>query len=188
MAFVLPFLLDEPVYTLRARPSRLLEQHFGIGLDSEDFLQPVHLNQKEVTRTPAGYLRRWRSRNSSNDTGSTIVSDKDKFQANLDVQQFKPEEITIKITADNVLTIEGKHEEKEDEHGSISRHLVRRYVLPQYYDVSKIESKLSSDGLLTITAPAIEVKKIEHQTIPIAQTGEPARLQILEKEKLEPTK
>lgn len=176
MALLVPSLFfDEAVCPFLSRPSRLLEQHFGIGLDQEDFQQPINPNNREVTRTPAGYLRRWRSKDSGQDSGSTLVVDKEKFQANLDVQQFKPEEITVKVTGENVLTIEGKHEEKQDEHGYIQRHFVRRYVVPKGYDLSKVESKLSSDGVLSVTTPAIAEKSVEHKTVPIQQTGEPAK-------------
>lgn len=178
---LLPYLLDESVFPLYPRPSRILDQHFGLGLDADDLLQPLHLNNRLLTRTPAGYLRNWRS--NLQDTGSTVSFDKDKFQANLDVQQFKPEEITVKVTGDNVLTIEGKHEEKQDEHGFIQRHFVRRYVLPKNYDIGKVESKLSSDGVLTITAPPVESKAVDHKSIPITQTGEPAKTQAVEQKK-----
>ncbi|XP_050310927.1 protein lethal(2)essential for life-like [Anthonomus grandis grandis] len=159
------------------RPSRILEQHFGLGLDQDDLFQPLNLNNKMLTRTPAGYLRNWRPNAANLDSGSTVHFDKDKFQANLDVQQFKPEEITVKVTGDNVLTVEGKHEEKQDQHGYVSRHFVRRYVLPKNCQMDKIESKLSSDGVLTITAPTVEKMEIEHKSIPITQTGEPAKQQ-----------
>ncbi|KAJ8928561.1 hypothetical protein NQ314_018879 [Rhamnusium bicolor] len=162
----------EPSYGF-IRPSRLLDQHFGLGLDSEDLLEPLILSR--LLRSPAGYLRPWRSETSQGDTGSTVSFDKDKFQANLDVQQFKPEEISVKFTGDNSITVEGKHEEKQDDHGYISRHFVRRYVLPKNCDTSRIQSKLSSDGVLIITAPTIDAKQIEHKTIPIQQTGEPVK-------------
>ncbi|XP_030756506.1 protein lethal(2)essential for life-like [Sitophilus oryzae] len=175
---LLPYLLEDyPVYT---RPSRLLDQQFGLGLASEDLFQPLHLNSRILSRTPAGYLRNWRSPAGAQDEGSVVSFDKDKFQARLDVQQFKPEEVTVKVTGDNVLTIEGKHEEKPDEHGFISRHFVRRYVLPKNYDIEKVESKLSSDGVLTISAPQIQAEAVEHKTIPVKQTGEPARTQAVE--------
>ncbi|KAJ8924303.1 hypothetical protein NQ315_007096 [Exocentrus adspersus] len=110
------------------------------------------------------------------DPGATVSSDKDKFQANFDVQQFKPEEISVKVTGDNTVTIEGKHEEKEDEHGYISRHFVRRYTLPENCDIKQVQSKLSSDGVLTITAPKIpEGKAIEDREIPIIRTGQPLK-------------
>ncbi|CAG9768144.1 unnamed protein product [Ceutorhynchus assimilis] len=172
---IIPFLFefDYPV----SRPSRILDQHFGLGLNHDDIFQPLNLNNRLLTRTPAGYLRNWRTGAANQEAGSTVSLDKDKFQANLDVQQFKPEEITVKVTGENVLTIEGKHEEQEDEHGYISRHFVRRYVLPKNCDAGKITSKLSSDGVLTITAPTVEKMEVEHKTIPITQTGEPAKVQ-----------
>ncbi|KAL1502290.1 hypothetical protein ABEB36_007456 [Hypothenemus hampei] len=173
---LLPLLFGDYEYPV-VRPSRILDQHFGLGLGHDDLFQPLNLNNRLVTRTPAGYLRNWRAHAAHHDTGSTVSFDKDKFQANLDVQQFKPEEITVKLTGDNVLTIEGKHEEKQDEHGFISRHFVRRYVLPKNCNMAKIESKLSSDGVLTITAPTVEKMEVEHKKIPITQTGEPAKPQ-----------
>lgn len=80
-------------------------------------------------------------------------------QVILDVQQFSPDEITVK-TIDNHVVVEAKHEEKQDEHGYISRHFVRRYVLPPSHDLVNITSTLSSDGVLTITAPK-RVRSIE---------------------------
>ncbi|ENN77550.1 protein lethal(2)essential for life [Dendroctonus ponderosae] len=173
---LVPFLFDEPLYPY-IRPSRILNQQFGLGLADDDLFQPLLLNNRLLARTPAGYLRNWHSQAAAQDTGSTISMDKDKFQANLDVQQFKPEEITVKVTGENVLTIEGKHEEKQDQHGYISRHFVRRYVVPKSYDIGRVESKLSSDGVLTITAPPSSTEAVEHKSIPIAQTGEPAKQQ-----------
>ena len=74
------------------------------------------------------------------------------MQVILEVQQFSPEEITVKTTGNNV-TVEARHEERQDEHGFVSRHFVRRYVLPPSHDVNNVTSSLSSDGVLTITAP-----------------------------------
>ncbi|RLU15937.1 hypothetical protein DMN91_011695 [Ooceraea biroi] len=73
-------------------------------------------------------------------------------QVILDVQQFSPDEITVK-TVDNHVIVEAKHEERQDEHGYISRHFVRRYLLPPSHDLANVNSTLSSDGILTITAP-----------------------------------
>ncbi|CAG9833565.1 unnamed protein product [Diabrotica balteata] len=166
---LLPYLFSDSYYT---RPSRLFDQHFGLVLEPEDLIQPV---SKQFLRCPAGYLRNWQSASSGNDSGSTVNYGKDQFSANLDVQQFKPEEISVKVTGDREVTIEGKHEEKEDEHGHIYRHFIRRYVLPKNYDMGKIESKLSSDGVLSITAPKVAVGEIEHKNIAIEQTGQPAK-------------
>jgi len=70
----------------------------------------------------------------------------------LDVKEYKPEEITVK-NVENVITVEGKHEEKQDEHGYISRHFVRRYVLPKDVDIDHCKVSLSSDGVLNLHVP-----------------------------------
>ncbi|KAJ8933262.1 hypothetical protein NQ314_014128 [Rhamnusium bicolor] len=167
---LLPYLFED--YYLR--PSRILDQHFGLALDPDDLLQPLTIPTM-LLRSPAGYIRNWRSSASQQDSGSTVSIADDKFQANLDVQQFKPEEISVKITGGNTITIEGKHEEKSDEHGQIYRHFIRRYVLPKDCDMNQIESKLSSDGVLTIYAPRTDTTAIEQKNVPIIQTGEPVK-------------
>lgn len=73
-------------------------------------------------------------------------------QVNLDVQQFKPEEINVKVVDDH-LVVEGKHEERQDKHGYISRQFTRRYKLPENVELESLKSTLSSDGILAITAP-----------------------------------
>lgn len=66
------------------------------------------------------------------------------------MRQCKPEEITVKVSGNNQLTVEGKHEEKQDEHGKIYGQFFRRYILPNNFDINKVESSLSLDGLLNI--------------------------------------
>ncbi|CAG9833561.1 unnamed protein product [Diabrotica balteata] len=123
-------------------------------------------NNQEVNRNSEGQRQR-----------SSVTVDKNKFQANFDVQHFRPEEITVKVNDDKSITIEAKHEEKPDEHGAIYRHFIRKYVLPENCDIDRVESRLSSDGVLTITAPVITENTAEHRTIPIIRTGEPVRPQ-----------
>ncbi len=59
------------------------------------------------------------------------VTNSDKeFRVNLDVSHFRPEEINIKNMG-NRLTIHGRHEERQDEHGYIEREFRRSYILPK---------------------------------------------------------
>ena len=94
---------------------------------------------------------------------------------NLDVQQFKPDELTVKMV-DDFVVIEGKHEERQDEHGFISRQFQRRYKLPDNVDPSTVVSQLSSDGVLTITAPkkALPPSSPNERIVTITQTQAPA--------------
>lgn len=172
---LLPYLLDE------IGPRRLRDQLFGMDFGPEDLLTDV-LEQPLVRMRR--YIRPWRNLGVSNrDEGSTIKSDKDKFQVNLDVQHFAPDEISVK-TVDGYVVVEGKHEEKRDEHGFISRQFKRRYALPEDCNPETVESRLSSDGVLTVVAPKESGQKGE-RAVPITQTG-PVRRKQHEEQNEEP--
>lgn len=161
---LLPYLLDDLV---PSRPRRLRDQLFGLNLTSDDFLTDIIDRPVLSVRK---YLRPWRNLAAvARDVGSSIKSDKDKFQVNLDVQHFDPEEISVK-TSDGYVVIEGKHEERKDEHGYISRQFKRRYALPEDCNPETVESRLSSDGVLTVVAPKVSESKNE-RAIPITHTG-----------------
>lgn len=107
---------------------------------------------------------------------------KDRFEFSLDVQHFAPKEITVKIE-DNFIVVDAKHEEKEDEHGHVYRHFQRRYLVPNIFDIEKVVSSISSDGILTVTAPkALKGSNIRH--LQVQHTG-PARLQVADKKEAE---
>lgn len=157
---LLPYLFDD------LRPRRIRDQHFGLDFAPEDLLADII--DRPVARLRR-YLRPWKNLTaSSRDIGSTIKTDKDKFQVNLDVQHFDPEEISVK-TSDGFVVVEGKHEERKDEHGYISRQFKRRYALPEGCNPETVESKLSSDGVLTVTAP--RVAGDDERAVPITHTG-----------------
>jgi crystallin alpha B len=128
-----------------------LEPMFGHGLLSRDLsnrysqrLPAVYLHSSDLLRQAAKELA---------DMEKNLPFDKDgSFKALIDVQHFKPEEINVK-TIDNTVIIEGKHEERDDAHGSVQRHFIRKYDLPRDYDMKSINSALSSDGVLTISGP-----------------------------------
>ena len=163
-------------------PHRLFDQNFGLGLYPEQLLNPNILDQYILPsrdrrlRSPLIYYRPWGELLRKNEGGgtSTVKADKDKFQVILDVQQFKPEEINVKIV-DKCVIVEGKHEEKQDEHGWISRQFTRRYMIPEQCDIDQITSSLSSDGVLNIIAPRKDKPKVQtERTIAIEKTGKPA--------------
>lgn len=177
-------------FDLPIRTSRLLDQHFGTGLKRDDLFSSAWTSSPSMLRH--GYIRPWKRNNiQKQDSGSTLNVDSEKFEVILDVQQFLPEEINVKIV-DKFVVVEGKHEEKQDEHGFVSRQFSRRYNLPSkflfnffffqnlnHFFFSKgtvnpdtITSSLSSDGLLTIKAPMKALPPPNpNRVIPITQTG-----------------
>ncbi|XP_047540491.1 protein lethal(2)essential for life-like [Vanessa atalanta] len=146
--------------------SELFDQDFGLALTPDDLL--TSMMSPWMMRD---YFRPWRYLESfTHDLGSTIKTEKDMFTINLDVQHFSPNEITVK-TSDGYVVVEAKHEEKKDQHGFVSRQFVRKYALPEGTESDNVISKLSSDGILTITAPRKEVDAKGERVVPITQTG-----------------
>ena len=68
----------------------------------------------------------------------TFKFDSKGFSALIDVHSFEPKEISVK-TIDHVIVVECKHDSKEDGHGSVERHFVRKFNLPNEYDMSKVK-------------------------------------------------
>ncbi|NP_001296027.1 protein lethal(2)essential for life-like [Plutella xylostella] len=81
----------------------------------------------------------------------TVKISKEKFQLSFDVHNFCKDEIRVKARPESVV-IEGKQERKNSQ-GVLIRKFVRRFKLPIDCDIKAIESKLSPEGVLTITAP-----------------------------------
>jgi len=147
--------------------SRLFDQHFGMGLTEEELMPPTLYH---------GYYVRPRRQLTRQLSGtSEFKAESDKFQVMLDVNQFTPEEIIVK-TVDNAIIVHGKHEEKMDDHGFVSREFTRRYLLPEGTEPEQITSALSHDGILTIDAPRkqIEPPKPNERVIPIVRREAPA--------------
>lgn len=166
-------LLNELLLDELRRPSLsdLYDQHFGLGLHNHEHLVPTSGYLLSPVRS--GYLRPWRNLASGDSGVSSIQSDKNEFRVNLDVQQFKPDELKVKV-ADGFIVVEGKHEERSDQHGFISRQFTRRYKIPEDVDENALASNLSSDGVLTLKAPKKALPNASSREIPITHTNQPA--------------
>lgn len=182
---LLPFFLDDfYLYPQRRRHYHNPHSDFAFGLNPHELTAilalPTELRQLES---------RNRGQKKPGDHHLLPTTGKDGFQVCVDVQQFQPNEITVK-TVDNCVIIEGKHEEREDDHGFVSRQFTRRYALPKGYDPNTVSSTLSSDGVLTVKAPPPKANETNERVIQIQSTG-PARLNVKEnkaEEKDEQTK
>lgn len=162
------------------RPHRLWDQHFGTTIDPDDLND---LDADVLAYRPHRRGRRHhhhhpflKSLNKRYGRGvSTVQADKDKFQVTLDVSQFTPEEVNVKVV-DQKIVVEAKHDERKDDHGWISRQFVRKYMIPSQCDVDQVESHLSSDGILSISAPRKQPLESgsNERVINIQYTGEPA--------------
>uniref|UniRef100_H3BB49 Alpha-crystallin A chain n=2 Tax=Latimeria chalumnae TaxID=7897 RepID=H3BB49_LATCH len=126
-------------------PNRLFDQFFGEGLFDYD-LFPF------LSSTMSPYYRQLLFRSALDSGISEVRSDRDKFTIYLDVKHFSPDELSVKVV-DGFVEICGKHSERQDDHGYISREFHRRYRLPGSVDQSALTCSLSADGMLTFCGP-----------------------------------
>ncbi|XP_015431817.1 PREDICTED: protein lethal(2)essential for life-like [Dufourea novaeangliae] len=139
------------------RPHSLWDQHFGTSIDPDDVLSDLDsistdlIMYRPIVRNKRRYHPFWKSVVRKGRGASTVHANKNKLEVTLDVSQLAPEEINVKVVDKNVI-VEAKHDEKEDEYGWVSRQFVRKYIVPSQCDISRVESRLSSDDILTISA------------------------------------
>ncbi|CAL1533484.1 unnamed protein product [Lymnaea stagnalis] len=101
---------------------------------------------------------------------SEVQNTDKEFRIRCDLRHFKPEE--IKITSDNQrVTVHAKHEEKEDNHGFVSREICRVYKLPEDVDAKSVTSSLNSNGVLKIKASKLALEAPKETAIPIQFAG-----------------
>ncbi|KAI8121428.1 Heat shock protein 27 [Lucilia cuprina] len=172
---------------------QLLEDSFGLGIHPIDIFRPYErpllLRQPRRRYNPyivAKFQRPGRGKLDELQKSELQVPHvgKDGFQVCMDVSQFTPNELTVK-TVDRTVVVEGKHEEREDEHGFIQRHFldIRKYTLPKGYEPKDVVSTISSDGVLTVKAPPppSKAKGKNERIVEIQQTG-PAHLSVKQPE------
>ncbi|XP_061449544.1 alpha-crystallin B chain [Rhineura floridana] len=145
-------------------PSRIFNQTFGEHLLESELLPgssvlSSFLLRPSILRNPSWLESLF----------SEMRLDKDKFSVSLDVKHFSPEELKVKVLGDTI-EVHGKHEERQDEHGFITREFHRKYRIPADVDPLSITSSLSSDGVLTVNGPR-KATEVPERTIPIAREG-----------------
>ncbi|KAL8581787.1 hypothetical protein ACOMHN_043205 [Nucella lapillus] len=145
-----------------SQPTRIFDQHFG-RIVPEDFFRPsLRYGPPAMQQMPIQPPQQ---------TGFSEVVNTDKeFRANIDVNHFAPEEISLK-TRDNRVIIHARHEERPDEHGFIMREFTRQYVLPKDVDPASVTSSLNRDGVLTLRAPKMALEAANERVVPITQEG-----------------
>eukprot|EP00092_Neocalanus_flemingeri_P085137 GFUD01107087.1.p1 GENE.GFUD01107087.1~~GFUD01107087.1.p1 ORF type:complete len:431 (+),score=128.22 GFUD01107087.1:226-1518(+) len=92
-----------------------------------------------------------------------VSYDQDKFQVEFNVQDYRPEELSIKTEGD-VLIVLAKHETKaEGGQSFVSKQFEQRFSLPSGVKMEKIASSLSKDGILTVSAPRENLPTTSYQ-------------------------
>ncbi|XP_078083106.1 heat shock protein beta-1 [Mustelus asterias] len=146
-------------------PSRLFDQDFGLPPLSEeplrDWMEWVErrLNTSSPGQSGSGPAESAApslclpSLQGQISGGTSLIQETSgSWKVSLDVKHFTPEELKVKIQ-EGYLEISGSHEERQDQHGFISRNFTRKYKLPSDVDTMSVTSSLTSDGILIVEAP-----------------------------------
>jgi len=85
------------------------------------------------------------------------ITEKDgKFQAVMDVKDFNPADLQVRVVDDRVV-VEGKYEKKSEDGSSMSsKSFLKEFTMPGTADIDSISTALSRDGVLTVKAPKRE--------------------------------
>lgn len=90
---------------------------------------------------------------------------------------FDPSEISVK-TIDHTIVVECNHESREDGHGPVERHYLRKFHLPLEFDMTLVSSSLSKDGILQLEATKPQMNG-EEREVQVHQTEKPSFLMSL---------
>ncbi|XP_075977541.1 uncharacterized protein LOC142977507 [Anticarsia gemmatalis] len=85
-----------------------------------------------------------------------IVSDDEKFQVNLNVKRFKPDELRIKVK-NRYIIVEGKHKDKNENQQFLANHFVQRFVMPPGSKQEEVKAVLKENGVLCVSVPKHEL-------------------------------
>lgn len=83
---------------------------------------------------------------------TSLTNDSERFCLRLDVGHFDCDDLEVK-TVDNQVVIHGKHGDRTDELGVISREFTRKCTLPKDVQPDAVKCSITSDGFLIIEAP-----------------------------------
>ncbi|KAK4872767.1 hypothetical protein RN001_014796 [Aquatica leii] len=157
-------------------PLSMLEQQMRLAEEVCPYVYCDHLNnsrrcnQRKEEVCPYLNNKHRGALNNVRNKHELVTQDKEKFLVKMDLHQYTPEEINVKVLNENMLVVEAKHESK-DENGSTFRHLSRQFLLPDGYDSKKVETRLTADGTLFVATPKKTEAPLHERIIPVTHIG-----------------
>jgi len=133
---------------------------------SSDSQQNNGVNLDQLQQFVANFLSLAHKKQASDE--NQVKNEGKKYEIKLDVSHFEPQEITVKTVGNDVVVI-GKHDERKDRLGLVSRQFTRRYQLPDDVEPETVVSALTPKGILIIEGlkKATEPKPDGERVIPV---------------------
>ncbi|KPP57528.1 heat shock protein beta-8-like [Scleropages formosus] len=115
---------------------------------------------------PGGYSPRY-----SDAADAPAAARGDAWKVCVNVHNFTPEELSIK-TKEGFVEVSGKHEEKQDEGGSVTKTFNKKIQIPRDVDPLSVFASLSPEGVLIIEAPQTPPYYLFNNDTPSSEGGE----------------
>ncbi|CAJ1069473.1 heat shock protein beta-8 [Xyrichtys novacula] len=131
-----------------ARPGRLSSRLSSSPFSSS--LRTGFPSRQSTGGGPALYTSRY-TEPSSTSRGSPITTGGEPWKVCVNVHSFKPEELHVK-TRDGFVEVSGKHEEKQEEGGIVTKNFTKKIQIPIDVDPLTVFASLSPEGVLIIEA------------------------------------
>ncbi|KAJ8345640.1 hypothetical protein SKAU_G00298330 [Synaphobranchus kaupii] len=103
-------------------------------------------------------------RRSDGDGDTRRPSSEGNLEMSLDVREFSPEDITVKLAGRQLAVVAAR---QGDEGAAKRKGFVQKIALPEHVDPAAITCSLTADGLLKIEAPVAQRQASEERTVPI---------------------
>jgi len=105
-------------------------------------------------------------KSSGNSEQLALVNTGDNVEIELDLSQFRPQDIQV-LANDEVVVVHAEHEERADKHGSVEREMTRKYVLPEGVEAQDLYSTVNQNGVLKIQTKQNQLRQRSQQYVPI---------------------
>ncbi|XP_047215945.1 heat shock protein beta-6 isoform X2 [Girardinichthys multiradiatus] len=92
-----------------------------------------------------------------NVSSAEVYCDDIGFTVQVDVKHFNPEDLLVKVVGDFV-EVQGKHKELKEGQGFTTLQFNRRYRIPKGVNIMALESAVSPEGILIISAPMLQTE------------------------------
>merc|ERR1712168_800173 len=122
----------------------------------EEFRKLLAFNSEKMFNSRNSFLASTFENEYPNSNSSSMQVQDNQVKVSLDVSQYEPEELEVKVK-DNVVTVLGRQETGSgtgNTNTRAARVFTKSFTLPHRIHPAEVESRLTQDGRLVITAPA----------------------------------
>lgn len=124
-------------------------------------------------RRPVRIVQRCSEKSQSCRGIEIVKKDSNNFEVQLDMKNFEPEEICVKVIGREV-TIEAESE-KKTENSFESQRFLRKFNIPEGCNIEDVVPTINKEGLMTITVTQTKIEESKERVVPIQISSEPVR-------------